>query len=211
MAELHHRAAECGSAGGSPETARIEPMEAVGLVGVRADLGDPTVRSALAKASGYHLPEEREASIDSDSRSSWYWMASDELLLRVSPEEAAGKAQSIEAALPDTHCLVVDLSDSRAFFRISGPGAREVIAKGAPVDLHPETFRKGMFRRTRVADIAAAFCLVSECPDVLELFCARSHARYMRDWLVNAARTGSMIGLYAPAVREEPGSGKPTS
>ena len=209
--ELRHRGAECGSAGGAPEVARIEPMEAAGLIGVRADLGDPAVRRALETASRCDLPHMREASFDSDGRPNWYWMAPDELLLRVSPDEAAGMTESLEAALSGMHCLVVDLSDSRAFFRISGPGAREIIAKGAPVDLHPEAFRKGLFRRTRVADVAAAFCLVSEHPDVFELFCARSYARYLRDWLVNAARTGSLIGLYAPADRDEPGSGMPTS
>ena len=59
--------------------------------------------------------------------------------------------------------------------------------------------------------VAAAFRLVAEDPDTLELFCARSYARYMRDWLVNAARPGSMTGIYASPDRVDPGSGIPSS
>ena len=97
------------------------------------------------------LPGVRQAALREEDGSGWYWMAPDELLLRVPPSHAIAAVEALESALSEKHCLVVDLSDSRAFFRISGPGAREVLAKGAPVDLHPESFTRCMFRRTHVA------------------------------------------------------------
>ena len=211
MPDLRHAPPEAGSAGGAPETALVEPMSPVGLVGVRADLSDATLRKALEVESGLPLPGVRQAALRHEDGSGWYWMAPDELLLRVPPDHSVTAVNALESALSGMHSLVADLSDSRAFFRISGPTAREVLAKGAPVDLHPEAFRRGMFRRTHVAGIAAAFSLVSEDPDTFELFCSRSYARYMRDWLVNAARPGAVVGIYAPSKREEPGSGTPSS
>ncbi len=211
MPDLRYAPPECGPAGGAPETALVEPMAPVGLVGVRADLSDGALRTALEAESGLPLPGTRQAALRHEDGSGWYWMAPDELLLRVPRDHAVAAVDALESVLAGMHCLVADLSDSRAFFRISGPAAREVIAKGAPVDLHPEAFRRGMLRRTHVAGIAAAFLLVAEDPDSFELFCSRSYAHYMRDWLVNAARPGSVVGIYAPPERVEPGRGTPSS
>ncbi len=207
MAELRHDAPECGPAGGTSGSAVVEALPPVGLVGVRAELSAHAVRLALEEESGLPLPGVRQAALREDDRTGWYWMATDELLLRIPPDHAAPAVEALEAALSGMHCLVVDLSDSRAFFRIAGPLAREVLAKGAPVDLHPAAFLRGMFRRTHIAGVAVAFSLVAEDPDVFELFCARSYARYMRDWLVNAARAGTMTGVYAPPEGVDPGSG----
>ena len=211
MAELRHDAPDCGPAGGTSGSAIVEALPPVGLVGVRVDLSDSAVRVALEEESGLSLPGVRQAVLRDEERTGWYWMAPDELLLRIPPDHAASTLEALEAALSGMHCLVVDLSDSRAFFRIAGPFAREVLAKGAPVDLHPEAFPQGMFRRTHIAGVAVAFSLVAEGPDTFELFCARSHARYMRDWLGNAARPGTMTGVYTPPDRVEPGSGYPIS
>ena len=211
MPDLRHAPPECGPVGGTPETALIEPVSPVGLVGVRADLSDDALRKVLEKETGLPLPGVRQAALRHEDCSGWYWMAPDELLLRVPRDHAATAVDALESALAGVHFLVGDLSDSRAFFRISGPAAREVIAKGAPVDLHPDAFQRGMFRRTHVAGIAAAFSLVAEDPDTFELFCSRSYAHYLRDWLVNAARPGSVVGIYAPSEREEPGRGTPSS
>ncbi len=211
MPDLRHAAADCGPAGGSPETARVEPMPAPGLVGVRADLADQAVRKALEEEAGLPLPGVRKAALREEDGSGWYWMAPDELLLRLPYSQAAAASDLLASALSGMHCLAADLTDSRAFFRIAGPGAREVLAKGAPVDLHPDVFRRGMFRRTHIAGVAVAFSLAAEDPDAFELFCARSYARYMRDWLVNAARPGSLTGIYGPTERADPGRGMPSS
>ena len=211
MPDLRHAAPEGGSAGGAPGTALVEPMSPVGLVGVRGDLSDDNVAQGVGGRVRIALPGVRQAALRHEDGSGWYWMAPDELLLRVPLDHAVAAVNALESALSGMHCMVAELSDSRAFFRISGPTAREVLAKGAPVDLHPEAFRRGMFRRTHVAGIAAAFSLVAEDPDTFELFCSRSYARYMRDWLVNAARPGAVVGLYAPSEREEPGRGTPSS
>ncbi len=38
---------------------------------------------------------------------------------------------------------VADQTDSRAVVKVSGPNAREVLAKGVPIDLHPRAFKGG--------------------------------------------------------------------
>ena len=89
----------------------------------------------------------------------------------------------------------IDVSDARALFRIDGPGAREVLAKGAPVDLSPAAFGPGDFRRTRLGQVACAFWT----PDgtSFELVCFRSVAAYVFGLLENAAKPGSEVGYLA--------------
>ena len=69
---------------------------------------------------------------------------------------------------------------------------RDVIAKLAPVDMHPGQFNGTMFRRTRFAQVPAAFWM----PDAqtVRIVCFRSVARYMFDLLRIAAQPGSEVG-----------------
>ncbi len=53
------------------------------------------------------------------------------------------------------HHLAADVSDARAVFRIEGAKADQVLAKLCPVDL--ATLEPGELRRTRAAQVAAAF------------------------------------------------------
>lgn len=84
------------------------------------------------------------------------WMSPDELMLFCSGQAAPAIAARLETALAKEHALVLDVSDAREIFRVDGPSAREVIAKGAPVDLAYEAFGVGDFRRTRIGQVAAA-------------------------------------------------------
>ena len=88
----------------------------------------------------------------------------------------------------------MNVSDARAVFRIKGPNTREVLAKLAPVDLSPQAFGPGMIRRTRLAQVPAAFWM--EDTDTAQLVCFRSVAQYVFDLLKTAAQPGSEVGFY---------------
>ena len=66
-----------------------------------------------------------------------------------------------------------------------GACAREVMAKLAPVDFAPDAFEMGMFRRTRMAQVPAAFWMNGE--DAFSVVCFRSVGEYMFD-LLSVAR-----------------------
>ena len=88
----------------------------------------------------------------------------------------------------------MDVSDARASFHVSGPHAREVMAKLAPVDLAPAKFTEGMFRRTRMSQVPAAFWLTDA--ETFQIVCFRSHAAYMFDLLKTAAMPGSAVAVF---------------
>ena len=76
-------------------------------------------------------------------------------------------------------------------FRVSGPGAREVIAKVMPVDM--AAFGAGEIRRSRLAQVAAAIWMDGEA---VEIVCFRSVAQYVFDVLKVSAAQGSEVGLF---------------
>ena len=89
------------------------------------------------------------------------------------------------------HHLCSNMSDSRVCFRISGQGWREVLAKGTPIDLHPDIFPVGTFRRTRIANAAVA--IWANTDDQVYIFSMRSVGSFVLDWLRNASlKTGHL-------------------
>ena len=164
-----------------------------GMIGLRADLSVGVARKALQKACGVSVPETRRLSVKGDRALAW--MSPDELLLMLPKREVPAALAAVAEAMEGRHSLAVDLSDARALFRIEGAGAREVLAKGAPVDLSPSAFGLHDFRRSRLGQLAAAFGQVGEAPDVFEMVCFRSVAAHVERWLDVSCRPGSLPGV----------------
>lgn len=81
---------------------------------------------------------------------------------------------------------VVDLSDARAILRIAGPRAREVMAKGVPVDLHPREFKPGDVAITHASHIGVIVCQIDEAPSY-DILVPRSFAASFMHWLTASA------------------------
>lgn len=149
----------------------------VGMVTLKADLAKKPTRAAVEKALGAPLPAIRKIT------GGIAWMAPDELLIFTdTPDETiAALGQAVKAP----H-LAVNVSDTRAMFTLKGPHLRDLLAKGAPVDLAPEAFGEGDFRRTRLGQVAVAFW--QSGADEFQLVCFTSLWEFVFDWLVNAAQ-----------------------
>jgi sarcosine oxidase subunit gamma len=68
------------------------------------------------------------------------------------------------------------------------------MAKVAPVDLAPAQFTAGTIRRTRIAQVPAAFWMPQD--DVFRVVCFRSVAQYVFDVLSVAAQPGSEVNAF---------------
>ena len=162
----------------------------VGMVTLRGDLSSEPFQKAVGEVAGVFLPERGRISIEGDRALAW--MSPDELLL-LTPD-AQGAVAVLSNALAGQHFMAVEVSDARAFIVLEGAGVRDVLAKLAPVDLHPDAFAVGQFRRSHLGQVAAAFWLSAE--DRAHVICFRSVAEYMFDLLSQSARDGA-VGLYA--------------
>ena len=121
-------------------------------------------------------------------------MSPDELLLLCPYSEARDAAARLQKGLAGEHALVANVSDARAMLRVRGLDAREVIAKLTPADVSPAAFGPGRIRRSRLAQVPAAFWMADE--ECFEIICFRSVARYVFDILRVSARPGSEVGHF---------------
>lgn len=167
-----------------------------GMITLRGDLSNAKLRKVSAAVSGVRFPEQGKAAIE--GASGLAWMSPDELLIMVPYDDVSGALEKINKALKGQHFLAINVSDARAVMSLSGPFVREVLAKLAPVDLHPDSFAIGDFRRTRLGQVAAAFCLTDA--QTAQIICFRSVAGYAFDLLAASADEGPVGHFPNPSV-----------
>ena len=161
--------------------------EPLGMIGLRGDHGDERLRAAVMDLTGTAFPERLR--IEGTSLRGAAWMSPDELLIFVPRGEVVAALARLSLDLAGMHHLVTDVSDMRVCVRIDGPAAREVLAKLSPADLHPDVFGPGLFRRSRLGQLAAAFWLEGEGARVI---CFRSVADYAVALLRQSAADGAV-------------------
>jgi sarcosine oxidase subunit gamma len=76
---------------------------------------------------------------------------------------------------------VFDQSNGRVILRVSGAKARNVLAKGTPVDLHPDEFPVGKSATTQMAHVGVHLTRTGE--DAFELSVFRGFAENFWEWL----------------------------
>ena len=114
------------------------------MLTVRGDFRSSKFKTSFTRAVGTKLPKEREVIL---ARNDVAWMSPDELLIFCDYADVSGLSQKLQMELKDQHHMLVNVSDARALFEVSGSAIREVIAKLAPVNI--STLEIGELRRTR--------------------------------------------------------------
>lgn len=80
---------------------------------------------------------------------------------------------------------VTDQSHGRVIIRIAGPKARAVLAKGTPVDLHPDEFPVGKSAMTQMAHVGIHLTRVGD--DVYDLSVFRGFSESFWEWITEQA------------------------
>ena len=119
-----------------------------------------------------------------------YWLGPDEWLL-VGPADEAALAEVLRPA----GGAVVDVSGQRTVIEISGPYAREVLAKGCALDLHPGVVSAGFAVPTLLAHVPVTIevrengdpALGSAAEIAVAIIVRTTFARHLADWLLDAA------------------------
>lgn len=112
------------------------------------------------------------------------WLGPDEWLLIAPPGAQGELVARLHAAIGEEHGTAVDTSAARTAVRVSGPRARDVLAHGCPLDLHPRSFPPGRCAQTLLA--RERVVLLARDDGILVLV-RTSAARYLGEWLLDAA------------------------
>jgi sarcosine oxidase subunit gamma len=157
-----------------------------GHVNLRGDPADAAFLDAVQGVLGVGLPTQPNTVAEGDGVAS-LWLGPDEWLLITPPSMEARLADGLRDALGDTFAAVTDVSGGQTVITIQGPHARDVLAKGCSLDLHPRVFSPGLCAQTLVAGVGAIIRQIDEKPSY-DLIVRRSLAEYLAHWLEDAAQ-----------------------
>lgn len=174
-------------------TVAVRELGLQGMITLRGDLSSSGLKKAVKAAIGAAVPGQRAIALTESGGVAW--MSPDELLVLCAHDRVHDALAAMAKALAGEHHLAADMSDARAMFEVKGPAAREVIAKLCPVDMAPGAFAPGEIRRTRMAQVPAAFWMVDD--ETIRVVCFRSVAEYVFGLLCKAADPGSEAGFFA--------------
>jgi sarcosine oxidase subunit gamma len=173
-----------------PRGVRLGERQNLGKLDLRGDPHDRRFMTAVGRTLDLLLPTEPCTSASREPISA-LWLGPDQWLLICPEPEAAGVAGSLREALRDVHAAITEVTDGRVAFRLAGPSAREVLAKGCPLDLHPRAFPPGACAQSLLAKAPVLLHLHGDDREhgtSFDVYVARSFAHYLWLWLEDAGR-----------------------
>jgi sarcosine oxidase subunit gamma len=173
-----------------PRGIRLGERQGLGKIDLRGDPNDRAFMAAVGRVLDLLLPGEPCTSA-AKAQIAALWLGPDEWLVTCPAGEVARLQSSLREALADVHAAVTDLTDGRVAFRLAGPSARDVLAKGCPLDLHPRVLTVGSCAQSLLAKAAVLIHLVDDDQTrgpAFDVYVARSFAHYLWMWLEDAGR-----------------------
>lgn len=147
---LAARAGEPGGAG-----VWLAERRFLAKLNLRGDANDQGFMNAVASVlDGFH-PRVIPNTAVRIQRFDLLWLGPDEwLVVAADGAETALESWLANAVAPHGG-TVTDVSESRTTVVVTGPNARDVLAKGCPLDLHPRAFAAGTCAQSIVAKVGA--------------------------------------------------------
>jgi sarcosine oxidase subunit gamma len=170
-----------GYAGGEPGVTIAERI-GLGLATVAARKGAP-LRAAVKASYGVNLPDDSTVGQGPEMSFVGYgpgqWLAVSETLRNDTLAKQLGQDLKGLAS-------VSDQSGGRTLLRLSGTRARDVLAKGLPIDLHPSVFGPGSAATSTISLMGVQLWQVDEAP-TYDIALFRSVSASFWRWLTASA------------------------
>jgi len=169
---------------GNPDTVELSELPLVGLANLRVDSSSPVLREALQAALGVDLPVVPNT-VAQGERVTALWLATDEWCLRAD-SLTNGIVARVEQALAGQWFAITEQSSGFAVLRLRGPGSRDVLNGGCPLDLHPRTLRPGQCAQSHFFKASVLLRPLDGTGDSWEVIVRRSFADYTVRMLLDA-------------------------
>jgi sarcosine oxidase subunit gamma len=170
-----------GNTNGEPGVVVAERL-GLGLATVAARRGAP-VRAAVKSSYGVDLPDDARVGQGPEVSFVGYgpsqWLAVSETLA------GDALARDLKQRLKGL-ASVSDQSGGRTVLRLSGPHARDVLAKGLPIDLHPRAFGPGSAATSTISLMGVQLWQVDDVP-TYDIALFRSLSASFWRWLTASA------------------------
>jgi heterotetrameric sarcosine oxidase gamma subunit len=148
MSEAHRRSALAhrDAAQGTPGlSVGLREINDRAMIDVRGLMSDGDFMGRIESALGLALPKTPRTSASKDSLTV-LWLSVDQWLITAPHSQGTELVKSIGRNLEGVHCLITDMSDARAIFRLEGDAVRGVLNKGTSVDFTAAQYTAGSVR-----------------------------------------------------------------
>ncbi|MBB4932717.1 sarcosine oxidase subunit gamma [Lipingzhangella halophila] len=182
-----HLAERC-AATGSEQTVTLYEVPFLAQVELRVDPGEERCAARTAgEFLGCALPEPGRWTGNGRpyalwSGPGWYLIVDDTATGR---GLTAGLAAAVGGEYGAQCASVVDVSAHRTVLELRGPRARDVLAHGCDLDLHPRVFGPGNYTHTLLAKATVGLQQLDAGP-TYRLLVRASYADYLVNWLLDA-------------------------
>jgi sarcosine oxidase subunit gamma len=170
--------------GALPDGVQITPLPFVAMIDIRLD---PTGSAAVAVGEylGVALPTAPSTYAESETATA-IWLGPDEWLITSpfrSPEDLeTGLREAMGAG-----GMVVDVSAQRTTVALRGEHARDLLAGGCALDLHPRVFGRGAAAQTLLGLAGVVLMALDDTGTHYQIVVRSSFAGYLTSWLLDAA------------------------
>ena len=173
-----------------PSSVAIVEEPFVAMVDLRVDPSGPGARAA-AEALGVELPTAA-CTATKNGDTTVIWLGPDEWLVTGTALTGPELEVRLREAVAQHGGVAVDVSGQRTTLRLRGSHSRDVLGKGCALDLHPRVFGAGTAAQTMLGQAGVILLAVSGTGEDYRILVRASFARYLADWLLDAA------GEYTP-------------
>ncbi len=186
---LDGRAVDTGGSQGMAPGVAMKELPFKSIINLRGDPKDTAFLAATSKTLGFDLPLQPNQSASKDQITA-LWLAPDEWWI-ITDSQTGKLASKLEAALSGQHISLVDVGESRTTIRVTGRHARDQLAKGTPLDLHPTQLPAGRCAGTHIAKAIVVLHYLGDSKSgepTYDIYVLRSFADYLWRWLEDAAQ-----------------------
>jgi sarcosine oxidase subunit gamma len=165
-----------------PDGVQIIAEPFVAMADLRLDPADSTV---VAAHLGVRLPTTPNTWVQGGN-TTVIWLGPDEWLVTspfTTPEDLESELRSAVGGAG----AVIDVSAQRTTLSLRGAHARDVLATGCSLDLHPRVFGAGSAAQTTVGLAGVVLLALDGTATHYQLLVRSSFARYLATWLLDAA------------------------
>lgn len=168
-----------------PESVGVQEEPFVAMVDLWVDAAGPGAASAAA-VLGVPLPTTASTtSVGPDATAIWF--GPNEWLVTSTGVAAEALESQLRDAVSGHGGAAVDVSAQRTTLRLRGNHARDVLATGCSIDLHPRVFAQGAAVQTMLGQAAVVLIPLSDNGTDYRILVRSSFARHLAEWLIDGA------------------------
>ncbi|HEY4162105.1 MAG TPA: sarcosine oxidase subunit gamma family protein [Dongiaceae bacterium] len=151
------------------------------IINFRGNAEDPAFTAAVRSATGVDLPVKANT-VNSGGENRILWLGPNEWWLVAPSENRTALIEQLTNTFSGQHTAIIDVSESRTVIGLAGSSARDLLARGVSLDLHPRVFGPGQCAQTSTSKANVLLHQTGAEPSY-EIYILKSFADYLWRWM----------------------------